>query len=535
MKRPKKKILITAIAIIIVAFVVVAAIVSKTNNGQSSANIPASSTIQNAASTTAIISLATPSSKPSQTSPSTTPSSPAAANPSSVAITSPTCKLTLRFEATSGNPAGTGKVTYQLVVGNSGGTPCQSASISVYYNDGESYISATPTPTAHGYYWKFGDLAPGKTTAISLATQRSMALAIGNDTTQACLSANNGSDACANASAGGSIAGTTSGAPVTTGGTASAGNATPPAVPTPTLTAFPEITGREIGVWEWTPLSQMSAATMQQVVNEASANHFTVIYQTIDEYLSIDALPDGIAKQQKLATYEQSVNNFLTLASAKGIVVDAEAGWRDWAEAGNTWEASDIMNFVASYNQSHTEKFRGVQYDIEPYLLPQYGANRAGILTNYVKLVGGLATQSKGNNIPLTIIIPDFYESSSGKTPNITVGGKTDSTYHFILQALAPVPRTRIIVMAYHNVANGTGGSIALSQEEINDANSTGVSVIVAQETGPVSPSYVTFSGTSRESLFSQIGGIDTAFSSDKSFKGVAIDYLDTYLELSSQ
>lgn len=454
----------------------------------------------------------------------------------SVAITHPTCTLNLRFGATSGDPVGIGTVHYTLAASNIGRTACTSASISVYYNDGETFVSSVPAPTSDGYYWKLGTLTSGQQTVITLATDRAQTLAPGNDTTQACLSADNGSDACANASAGGAVAGTTGGATVTTGENASVGESSepPPNVPTPTLTAFPQHSGREIGIWQWTSLVGMSPSTMQTIIDEAAANHFTVIYQTIDAYLGIDALPDGTAKTQQLAAFNTQVSQFLSLAAAKGIAVDAEAGWRDWAEAGNTWESSDIMDFVTVYNAAHAgaAKFQGIQYDIEPYLLPQYGTDQVGILTDYITLTQNLAAKAKQDGIPLTMIIPDFYDGSPAKTPEVSIGNATDYPYAFILQALATSPNSHIIVMAYNNTANGAGGSISLAENEIHLADATDVKVIVAQETGPVSPAYVTFNGQSRSTLFTQSGGIFTAFANNKSFGGIAVDYLDPFLQL---
>jgi hypothetical protein len=302
---------------------------------------------------------------------------------------------------------------------------------------------------------------------------------------------------------------------------------------TPFVSVFAQTTASpEYGVWEWAPLSQMSSSDMQRVVNEAAASHFTVIYTTIDEYLSIDALPDGSMKQQKLAAYATSVNQFLALAGAKGIAVDAEAGWRDWAVPGKTWQAYEIMNFVMTYNQGHATKFRGVQYDIEPYLLPQYALDEGSVLTQYVTLVAGLVRQDKHDNLPLGFDVPSFYTASAGATPLITVGGVTAYPYDQVLRYLNQLPRGRILLMAYRNFAVGPNGTINLSNDEIHLADSGTTKVIVGQETGPVTPSYVTFYGMTQADLSTQTGYVSQTFSGDVSFGGIAIDYLDYFMQL---
>lgn len=295
----------------------------------------------------------------------------------------------------------------------------------------------------------------------------------------------------------------------------------------------------EYGVWNWTPLSQMSVAQMQAAVNEAATGGCDVIYTTVDEYLAIDALPNGAAKNRQLAAYKNSVNEFLTLAAAQGIAVDAEAGWRDWAVPGNTWQSYEIMNFVSAYNASARTagkpQFRGVQYDIEPYLLPQYGTTATtdgAVLTQYAKLVDGLVQQDKRDGLPLGFDIPSFYTASAGATPKITVDGITNYPYNQMLRLLNELPNGRILLMAYRNFAIGANGTIALSNDEVHLADGGRTKIIVGQETGPVTPSYVTFYGLSKSALDTQIGYIDQAFAGDSSFKGIAIDYLDYYVQL---
>lgn len=431
--------------------------------------------------------------------------------PPGVAIISPpapvsaNCNLDLTFGITGGNLNSAGAMQYQLQSRNTGGATCTSPSISVYYANEESFVSSNPAATADGYYWRLPNLAPGAVYSIALTTSRTAALASGAVVNEACLSANNGADSCANASA------VTPSVVVAT-----------PVTPSVSQTSQSVPTNKEFGVWVWTPVDQMTASEIQQTINEVAANNFTAIYLTIDDYLTT----------KNSSAYEQSLENFINLANQKGVVVDAEAGWRNWAEAGNTSNAPQIMSFVAAFNAAHTGKFRGVQYDIEPYLLPQYQNDQSGILTDYVNLVETLVDQDKNDKLPLTIIVPDFYTATQQWTPTITVDGITAYTYDHIVRLLNELSGSRIIVMAYRNTPSGSNGSIALSTPEIQGADNSNVTVLVAQETGPVTPSYVTFNDTSRSKLFSATAAISQAFAGDKSFGGIAIDYLTPFLNL---
>lgn len=456
------------------------------------------------------------------------------------------CTMQLAFNVASATPANTGTANYVLNAENLGSAACTSASISLYYGSNESFNVATPKATADGYYWVIGSLAPGTSYNIALTTNV-VGPAGAPSTNEACLSASNGADACANVGTaatspvsvvassptvgGGSIINASSGLITTTGG-APAGSAVA-TVPANTNTYTPAA-GQEFGVWEWTDVTQMTPTDMQNIVNEASVNNFNVIYLTVDNYLTIAAMPTGSAKQQALANYNTSLEAFLTLAKAKNIAVDAESGASDWAEPANVTNASQIMAFVDGFNQLESIKFRGVQYDIEPYLLPEYNTDPSDVLTEYVDLIDNLVQQDKTDGMPLTIVVPHFFDSGVKWTPPITVDGVTNYTFEQIVRLLGELPQGgRTIVMAYRNFATGANGSIALSSQEMADSDATNnVKVLVAQETGPVSPSYVTFYGETRSALFSQLALINQAYGSDKAFAGTAVDYLDPFLNL---
>jgi hypothetical protein len=431
------------------------------------------------------------------------------------------CVLNSSLQVQNGNPQLAGTIGYLLAAKNMGKGSCSSASVSVYYANQEKFVSASPRPTAGGYYWRLGNLAPGKEVDISITTSRSADLVPGDSVAEECLSANNGSDACSDAVSGpsGSLSAPTSTAVQT------------PTVPTSTTSTDP-LKFQESGIWEWNTPTMMSVADMQTAVNEVSANSFNAIYLTIDDYLTIDALPAGSVKSAALTNYQNLVNTFLSLAAQKGISVDAEAGSRDWADPINAWKATDIINFVANYNSSHTIKFRGVQFDVEPYLLPSYTTDPAGVLTQYAQWVENIVNQDKNLGLPLSLDIPHFYDDVVQWTPEITIDGITSYPYNQILRLLNEIPNSSILIMAYRNFAVGPNGTIDISQTEVHEADGTGVKIIVGQETGNVDPSYVTFYGGTKAQLYSQMAIVKQTFASDSSFGGMAVDYLDPFMAL---
>ena len=287
----------------------------------------------------------------------------------------------------------------------------------------------------------------------------------------------------------------------------------------------------EYGTWIWTPITQMTPEMMASQIGKVAENNFNAIYITTDEYLEMANLPES-ERERKISEYYLKIDNFISLAKEKGISVDAEAGWSDWAEPENAYKAQEIMNFVDHYNGSHEHKFRAVQFDVEPYLLPTYEDNKEEILTKFVIFVEGVSSKSRELKLPVTFVIPHFYDSGQGWTPKINFNGKSDYAFNHMISILGPLKNSKIIIMAYRNFAEGENGSLEISAKEIEDAEKTDVEIIIAQETGDTDPALVTFYGYTRADLFSQLKILAERFKNNKSFGGFAIHYLDVFLDL---
>lgn len=288
----------------------------------------------------------------------------------------------------------------------------------------------------------------------------------------------------------------------------------------------------EKGTWLWTPTLEMTPSYWNSIIAGAKENGIRNIYLSLDSYLDIFVLPDGAEKTAKQKTFDSILEKFIGAAHKNGMTVDAEAGWRNWAEQGNEYKAFAIIDYVLRFNSMHAEKFRGLQYDIEPYLLEEYAKDKADVLYNFVSLVSETTSRLKKSDLEFSVVIPDFYDKSSGETPKFFYGLRYEYTLTHLLNVLDRRPNSTLIVMAYRNFSKGTGGSIDISEEEIQTANKYNTKVLVAQETGDFPPSYITFHHTSRSYMNAQIKNIEKAFANDKSYNGVAIHYANALMEL---
>lgn len=394
---------------------------------------------------------------------------------------------------------------YIISITNTGGKPCRNVAFSIFYAAEETYESSSPAPSVGDYNWRIGDLKAGQ------KVTRRVTVSGEGPGTEICATADNSADACATLQA------PSASMPVVGGIIAPV--ATPTAAPTATPTA-----GEEYGVWVWDSPYTMSAAGRTDVIQKAKNAGFTVIYITIDDYLTIDA--------SRKSTYMAAMASFTAEAAKAGIKVDAVGGGRDWAKPANRWKGYTLINFVGEFNRTYANPIRGLQYDVEPYLLPEYETNKAQVLTEFVSFVDESNTRMKSVNARFALVIPHFYDSAQNWTPAITYGGQTAHTFDHLLRILDTRTNSTIIIMSYRNFAHGDNGSIQISLAEISQAAGHSTKVIVGQETGNEEPAYVTFFGLSKTEFYEQLKAIRGTFVGSAGYGGVAVHHLAPFMQL---
>ena len=291
---------------------------------------------------------------------------------------------------------------------------------------------------------------------------------------------------------------------------------------------------REYGSWVWTPIMQMTPEYTEEILSESKTNGINVIYLSLDSYLDIFVMEKGSEREKQKKLFSTKVEDFIVRANYKGIEVDAEAGWRNWAEEDNIYKAFAIINYVKSFNATHQNKFRGFQYDVEPYLLEEYPENTTSILRNFVELVDKTAYFLKDSDLAFSVVIPDFYDEKDDFTPKFSYNGKKESAFKHLLNILEKKENSSIIIMSYRNFAEGDDGSIEVSNNEMQTAKKGkyDTKIIIAQETGDFPPPYITFHNTSKKYFDNELKKINNAFDYHPSFGGIAIHYVNAFLAL---
>lgn len=288
----------------------------------------------------------------------------------------------------------------------------------------------------------------------------------------------------------------------------------------------------ENGSWLWTPILQITDEYQNKIISDSKKRGVKNIYLSIDSYLDIYVMPESEEKQKKEQQFDNILSNFISKANQNGITVDAEAGWRNWAEPSNTYKAFITLNYAIEFNKSHRQHFRGFQYDIEPYLLDYYKEDPKGVLGNFINLIDESVARLDGTDLRLAVVIPEFYDQTYLETPQIYYAGQALYPFEQLLRVLDKREGSTILIMAYRNFSEGPNGVIDVSKDEINTANKYKTKVIVALETGKVEPPYITFYNMGKSHFNKEKSILEKKFQKNLSYGGTATHYINSLIEL---
>lgn len=213
------------------------------------------------------------------------------------------------------------------------------------------------------------------------------------------------------------------------------------------------------------------------------------------------------------------------------LTVYALAGDPRWGRSRYHELPIQWVESVQRFNQtaSAEEDFDGIHTDVEVYLLSKSWAERpAELLGGYLDLNAKIVALLKGHPSPLRfgVDLPFWFDD--------------DTSYRILWHGQIKTPTAHVLdtvdaitVMAYRNFAEGPDGTVKLVNLELNYADSVGKEVIIGQETQEnLFPSYVTFGGTSCESLRREMEKIQRTIGHHPSFRGFAIHHYESFRKL---
>jgi len=239
----------------------------------------------------------------------------------------------------------------------------------------------------------------------------------------------------------------------------------------------------------------------------------------------------------------QAVRGLIERAHGESLRLLALYGAPTWALRDQHDEALAAVSAVLAFNQAGTrpQRFDGLQFDVEPYLIADFDEQHARILPQYLemcrKIVGSV--EAEAPDLEVGFAIPFWLDDEHPDVSEVSWKGTVKPTTFHLVDLLGTLPTSHVAVMAYRDYAGdgSDNGSIAHSQQEVRYVaeHDLGVDVWVGQETGevkPPDPPTISFFGKTWGDLQVEVQKIDAAFVQFPSYRGVALHHYTALREL---
>jgi hypothetical protein len=221
-----------------------------------------------------------------------------------------------------------------------------------------------------------------------------------------------------------------------------------------------------------------------------------------------------------------TLRNFLVAAHDEGLKVECLEGDKSWATPEGRSTGETRVDQIIAFNQGgtlDTQRFDGIHYDVEPYLLRydegddyDWDADNAVIWSTYLAFLD--TCQAK----------VDVYNLSH---TDIKFGGAIPWWYDVDTQPGTPNDiQSRIDYIAIMDYRETGLNLVEGATNEIGNGNTLGKNVVIGVETAqavPPDPETITFYEEGNTYMEEQLGYVATTFAGEASFDGFAIHYYE--------
>ncbi len=189
----------------------------------------------------------------------------------------------------------------------------------------------------------------------------------------------------------------------------------------------------------------------------------------------------------ELAIDVETMRPLVSGLNAKGIRVFALDGYPRYALPEYHTGVLSTIGHVAEYNSAvlPTERFFGVRYDIEPYLLPAFhGPGREALLGHFLNLIEASVQSAHESGLVFGADIPFWYDVVSDdrhQQVTATFNGETKVLSEHVIDLV-----DEVAIMDYRTVAHGADGTVRHGTGELQYASRQGKPVLIGLETGPL-------------------------------------------------
>ena len=215
---------------------------------------------------------------------------------------------------------------------------------------------------------------------------------------------------------------------------------------------------------------------------------------------------------------ETTLAAWIDAAHARCIDVDLLFGNASWIHPAGRAQASARADWAVAFAAAHPgSRPTGVHFDLEPQQLAEWSdtTTHPALVSELVDTLTAIRPAADASGLVLSVDTGFFLDGVM-----VTRSGTTRPGSEWVTDAV-----TRLVVMDYRDSAAsmGHGGMISLAQDEVDYAAAHGTPVVLAAETNPISPEYVSFAEEGRAAMFVEFDLVRAHFASAATFAGVAV------------
>ena len=232
-------------------------------------------------------------------------------------------------------------------------------------------------------------------------------------------------------------------------------------------------------IWVWNTSQILSSLQERQRLIQF------LVQQGFDHvFLQLPNEPEHLGPIGEIQLDAGKLRPFLEALSQHGIKVHALDGFKNYALPEWHPRVLKTVENIIRYNTTsqQSERFYGIHYDIEPYLLPGFkGARREQILKNYLELLRQMASQAHRSNLVIGVDIPFWYDAPDEFTyqlNKVDFDGNGKPAGEHVIDLM-----DYIAIMDYRTSAYGADGTIAQAVGELAYASQKGKQVFIGLET----------------------------------------------------
>ncbi|RUT35460.1 fibronectin type III domain-containing protein [Paenibacillus zeisoli] len=281
-------------------------------------------------------------------------------------------------------------------------------------------------------------------------------------------------------------------------------------------------------------LNPGSKSALEQFTSDTStfnSGAVTTIYMGVFPHEGVDMLEDKRKEVRKFLKWAHEHGLKIQACIAGGTIPPYYGSYKRYNKYAIN-EIERVINFNLSSQPG--ERFDGVNVDVEPYILGEFGSSKPQLQIDYLDLLQTMMDRRNlsGLNLPVGPAIPRWYDTSNAAN-DITWHGQTK----WMSQHVQDIT-DYISIMDY---TDSSKGIIDGAQGEIDYANSINKpnSVIVGVETLDIAnsgdPESITFREEGRTYMESQLAAVYQKFNGSPAFGGIAMHHYDSIRWLPSE